>query len=701
MNVLIIDDSPGDAFYIEEILLSHKDFLKVKNIEIAKYLRQAEKVLSGSLFYDVIFLDLNLPDLPDSGRDSLGEYSGMKRLLQISPHSAVIVITGNSSGNLGLEAIQNGAQDFVLKGDISNNSVIRSITHSLERSKLLMKVRKKEKELIGFNKKLYQANNTKSEFLAKMSHEIRTPLNLIIGMADLLKETSLSHQQKIYVDKFERTSSHLLTLINDILDISKIEAGKMNVQKESFNMTHFVEDIVDFTSINCHSKKLQFEYEIHGLEDEDEEEELFIGDSGKIRQMLLNLINNALKFTKKGGIELTFKVSPSSEGAEDTSVNFVEGASSSSSQASHFFHFFIKDTGPGIPEEKRKEVFQPFYQVDSTATREVHGTGLGLSIVKGFSDLMQGSLSIESQENEGTTCSFKIPVEKKLKENQNSKELFPCVKKVLIASSSQKTSYFKSIFSSFGIELLFLKSGKETEEWLRRKGDKNFDLMFLDLSMKDFGALTVVEKLKDVHLDNKKMVFLVPCIHRKDDMLHIQKKKGAHFLIKPTKRRDVKELLRKISQGNREGETQEKEKFLSQKRGKKLKILFAEDDVDNTFLFQAYLSQSKDSIKFVKNGKEALDCVKEELYDLIFMDIQMPVMDGIEASQEIQKWCKAMKVKNPPPIYALTANAFTEYVEKIPKGLFANYITKPVKKATLMESIQEFRFQNKEKKYVA
>lgn len=704
MNILIIDDNPADTFYLEEILSRNKILLKIENIKTANSLKSAEQFIKESTFYDVILLDLHLPD-SQGGPEK--QWIGLKSLIQLSPQSAIIVITGSSSESLGPKAIRYGAQGFLLKGDIDKTSLLKVITYSVERNKLLIKVKRKENELIEFNKKLHKANSTKSEFLTKMSHEIRTPLNLIIGMADLLRDTPLSHQQTVYVDKFERAGSHLLTLINDILDISKIEAGQMNLQKEHFNMVHFVEDIIDFTSVHCHNKKLKLEYHIKGITND-----MFLGDTVKIRQMILNLINNALKFTKKGKIALDFQILSSpilKKGIKTKPGKTKEKKASIRKKICHlynptFFHFSIQDTGPGISKSLTKTILQPFYQADSTATREIHGTGLGLSIVRGFVELMKGNLNIKSEEGNGLTFSFEIPIEKKQIQKTENIPLIPInFKKALICSDSQsEINYIKNTLSSqTKIECSILHSGKESEKELEQNRGENFDIVFLDLSMKDFGGMQIVNNLEDkkIQLDYKKFVFLVPCIHRKDDFSHIKEKTGSHFLIKPVKTKNIQSLIKSM---NEKQTTKKEDKNDTTSKMdtefKKLKILFAEDDPDNTFLFQAYFAQSKDNIQFVKNGQEALNAVKKNTYDFIFMDIQMPIMDGIKASHEIQKWHRETKAKKTPPICALTANALTEYRERIPKDLFLHYITKPVKKEKLIEVIERFRSKKKEKK---
>ena len=700
MNILIIEDNFSDAEYLKEIILYNQASLDVEGIDMVTTLSDAIKKLdSSSTSYDVLFLDLGLPDCDDRNKI----FDGLRQVKERSPDSVIIVVTGNeceSRYSLGLQSIKDGAQDFLIKGYIDENSVKKSITYSLERQLLLTNFRKKEAELKTINKKLKKANNTKSEFLAKMSHEIRTPLNLIIGMGDLLRETSLSNQQSIYVDKFERSGVHLLNLINDILDFSKIEAGKMELQKEEFDFLDLTEEIIDFTSVYCRSKKLRFLYEV----DHFDKNKTYIADVGKIRQILLNLINNALKFTKKGHIALKF-------GLKRKVLKSACNEKEKSSLLHDFFCFSIADTGPGISSKKKKEIFKTFYQVDSTATRKERGTGLGLAIVKGFVDLMKGYLGIESEENKGSTFSVEIPIlEQKpyliKKDFQKIKNKDLKTKTALIASSSfSERKYLGHILSSHLIKAYNARSGKEAQVMLEKNKGKEFDILFIDLHMDPLGGFQLMEKIEHLKLDLKKIVFLVPCIHRRDDIDRIQEKKGACFLLKPCKRKNVENILNQINNIKDKTKVKISSPLKTQKKSL-LKILIAEDDPDNTFLFQSYLNQMKDKIQFVKNGKEALMSATKNSYDLIFMDIQMPIMDGLTASHKIQAWHKKNKEKKPPKIFALSANAFNEYVEKIPKNLFSNYLTKPIQKEKLLQAIESVRIkvkvrEEKEEKKIA
>lgn len=688
INILIVDDDKADAFYLKEMISKNKEALGIQNIEMESTIEAAKKRLKSPQFFHVIFLDFHLPD----SQNKKNEFEGLEKLIQLSPQSVVLVVTGNTLSSLGIRAIQHGAHDFLLKEHLEPNLVKKAISFSLERSVLYREFLFKEQELKKTNEKLKKANNAKSEFLAKMSHEIRTPLNLIMGVADLLKETPLSSQQKIYVDKFERSGTHLLSVINDILDFSKIESSEMNLQKENFNFIDFIEEIIDFTSIHCRSKKLKFLYQVKKIKKTPH----LIADLGKLRQILLNLINNALKFTKEGHLKLKFSLTHSSvlkkKNKDQVKMELVK----SKNLNCKYLFFSISDTGPGIPKKKLNEVFKTFYQLNTIKQGNIKGTGLGLAIVKGLVQFLNGKIEIRSKVNRGSTFSVEIPLEiglsleeKKVKRDRE----VTAFKKILVAtSSSSESKYICDVLSENGIQTFTVSSGEEVQNLIDQKKHEEFDLMFIDLHMNDFGGLVLSEKNKN--LDYRKIVFLVPCIHRKNDIELIREKKGALFFLKPSKRKEIEDLIFKSNEKKKKPKISKSKKESKKEKPKKLtplKILIAEDDIDNTFLFKAFFSQLKDKITYVPNGKEALENVKKGSYDLVFMDIQMPLMDGIEASTKIKEFYSQSRKQESITIYGLSAYAITDYIKKIPKGLFKRYITKPIKKEVLLGAVEGFR----------
>lgn len=522
-------------------------------------------------------------------------------------------------------------------------------------------VEAKTVDLREASERAIHANQTKSRFLANVSHEVRTPLNLILGMAEVLSETPVTPEQRNYIETFRRAGNHLLELVNDILDVASIEAGEVPYEEAEMSLVELMENVSDFVSVACRVKKISYNYEIDPTIPQ-----LVLGDSKRLRQVLINLVNNSIKFTDRGGI--TVRLGFAADGR---------------------IAFKVHDTGIGIPQSEVEKIFGEFYQVNSSSTRARAGVGLGLSIVKTYVDHLRGSIEVKSELGVGSTFTVSLPLAPCAGGTwlEALKALRPAVKGeriAVVSSNSVQSGFIRQTLEGLGYQVNVIESGRSAVKHLS-KSRAQYSSLIVDLVGKDMGGLDVLRSLDLKKAEAARTVVLCPIVHRARDPEFLADL-GIHKLCyAPVKMQRLLELL--SSKGMVESAVNTVA-VDEPRRG--LRVLIAEDDEDNRFLLQTYLASFDIELSFANDGLAALERYKglAPQIDLLITDIQMPKMDGFELIREIRRY-EVDRGLREVPIVALTADAQTEQVERVKRLGGNDYLTKPIGKAKLVSLLQK------------
>ena len=534
----------------------------------------------------------------------------------------------------------------------------------------ISKLKETQRQLEAASRAALAASKAKSEFLSSMSHEIRTPMNAILGTADLLSETPLNSEQNRYVGTLVSNGNALLELINSVLDLARMESGRMSLEATSFDLVEVVEKTIETLAIRADEKQIELAVRFAS-----EVPTRLVGDPLRLRQVITNLIGNAIKFTDQGEVSILVEQDPTTN------------------RPGHL-RFAVADTGIGIGADKLANIFSPFTQADSSTTRKYGGSGLGLAIVERLVRLMDGQVWAESTPDRGSTFFFTAHFEIDTAHIEASAMLPNLAGLRILVTDDNQTSrtILSDLLTQHGAYVAQSASATDSLSLIRNARDEgqSFNLMFVDQRMPEMDGIEMLRTLQQHTARPPTAVLMVTSTGLSADRARMQELNLRHYLFKPIRRHDLWAMISEIRGVGKAPAANGKSIVTLGKHPKEqaraLRILLADDSPDNRLIVKAFLQKSPIEIDEAENGERVIEKVKSSRYDLILMDIQMPVLDGFAATRAIREWERANNARA-VPIVALTASALDEDVQRAREAGCNLHVSKPIKKKTLIAAI--------------